>query len=186
MGLGNPGEEYAGTRHNVGADVVALLAGRHGGRLRKGRERALVDEVRVDGRRLALAFPQTYMNDSGLAVAPLVRRFGVGDELTRLVVVHDELDLPVGRIRVKVGGGLAGHNGLKSITAHLHSDAFCRIRVGIGKPPGRQQGVDHVLRPPGKAERAELAVAIEEAADAVEAILAEGPAEAMNRFNGAA
>lgn len=184
MGLGNPGAEYAGTRHNVGADVVALLAKRHGGRLRKGKERALVDEVRAGGRRLALAFPQTYMNDSGMAVAPLVRRFGVGDDLHRLVVVHDELDLPVGRIRVKVGGGLAGHNGLKSIVAHLHTDDFCRVRIGIGKPPGRSQGVDHVLKAPGKAERTELAVAIEEAADAVEAILAEGPAPAMNRFNG--
>ena len=117
-----------------------------------------------------------------MAVAPLVRRFGI-DDLTRLVVVHDELDLPVGRIRVKVGGGLAGHNGLKSIKAHLHSDAFCRVRIGIGKPPGRREGVDHVLRAPGKAERELLAVAIEEAADAVEAILAVGPAAAMNRFN---
>lgn len=152
--------------------------------MRKGRELALVDEVRVGGRRLALAFPQTYMNESGMAVAPLVRRFGI-DDLTRLVVVHDELDLPVGRIRVKVGGGLAGHNGLKSIKAHLHTDAFCRVRIGIGKPPGRRQGVDHVLRAPGKAERELLAVAVEEAADAVEAVLAEGPAAAMNRFNAA-
>ncbi|MDP9387322.1 MAG: aminoacyl-tRNA hydrolase [Actinomycetota bacterium] len=184
VGLGNPGAEYAGTRHNVGADVVALLAQRHGARLRKGKERALVAEARLDGRRLALAFPQTYMNESGMAVAPLVRRFGVADDLTRLVVVHDELDLPVGRIRVKVGGGLAGHNGLKSIVAHLRSDAFCRVRIGIGKPPGRREGVDHVLRAPGKAERTQLAVAIEEAADAVEVILADGPAPAMNRFNG--
>ena len=181
--MGNPGPEYAGTRHNVGADVVAALANRHGARLRKARERALVGEARVGGRLLALAFPQTYMNDSGLAVAPLVRRFGLVEDLARLVVVHDELDLPVGRIRVKLGGGLAGHNGLKSITAHLHSDAFCRVRIGIGKPPGSRQGADHVLRPPGKAERAELAVAIEEAADAVETVLAEGPAVAMNRFN---
>lgn len=168
----------------MGADVVALLAQRHGARLRKGKERALVAEARLDGRRLALAFPQTYMNESGMAVAPLVRRFGVADDLTRLVVVHDELDLPVGRIRVKVGGGLAGHNGLKSIVAHLRSDAFCRVRIGIGKPPGRREGVDHVLRAPGKAERTQLAVAIEEAADAVEVILADGPAPAMNRFNG--
>ena len=93
-------------------------------------------------------------------------------------------DLPVGRIRVKEGGGLAGHNGLKSITAHLRSDAFVRVRIGIGKPSGRRQGVDHVLKAPGKAERAELAVAIEEAADAVEVILADGSAVAMNRFNG--
>jgi PTH1 family peptidyl-tRNA hydrolase len=183
VGLGNPGAQYAHTRHNVGADVVALLAERHGGRLKAGKERSLVAELRVDGKRMAVAFPQTYMNDSGLAVAPLVRRFGIVD-LERLVVVHDELDLPVGRLRVKVGGGLAGHNGLRSIKAHLHSDAFTRVRIGIGKPPGKQQGVDHVLKPPGKAERTELDVVEQEAADAVEAILHEGAAAAMNRFNG--
>jgi PTH1 family peptidyl-tRNA hydrolase len=94
--------------------VVALLAKRHGGRLKKAKDRSLLTEVKVDGRRLALAFPQTYMNDSGLAVAPLVRRFGITD-MTRLVVVHDELDLPLGRLQVKAGGGLAGHNGLRSI-----------------------------------------------------------------------
>lgn len=183
VGLGNPGSQYAHTRHNVGADVVALLAERHGGRLKAGKERSLVAELRVDGKRMAVAFPQTYMNDSGLAVAPLVRRFGITD-LERLVVVHDELDLPVGRLRVKVGGGLAGHNGLRSIKAHLHSDAFTRVRIGIGKPPGKQQGVDHVLKPPGKAERTELDIVEQEAADAVEAILHEGAAAAMNRFNG--
>jgi PTH1 family peptidyl-tRNA hydrolase len=182
VGLGNPGAEYAGTRHNAGADVIALLAERYGERLKKAKERALVAEARVGDRRMALAFPQTYMNDSGLAVAPLVRRFGIED-LERLVVVHDELDLPVGRLKVKVGGGLAGHNGLKSIKAHLKSDDFTRVRIGIGKPPGRQQGVDHVLKAPGKAERAELAIVVEEAADAVEAILAEGAAAAMNRYN---
>ncbi len=182
VGLGNPGPEYAGTRHNVGAQSVELLAARHGGRLRKSRERALVDEIRIGSARVALAFPQTYMNDSGLAVAPLVRRFGIED-LERLVVVHDELDLPVGALRVKRGGGLAGHNGLKSIKAHLHSDAFCRIRIGIGKPPGRAQGVDHVLNAPGRAEREELAIVVEEAADAVELILTDGPEAAMNRFN---
>ena len=159
-----------------------MLAGRHGGRLRKAKERALVDEVRIDGSRVALAFPQTFMNDSGLAVAPLVRRFGVED-LARLVVVHDELDLPVGTLRVKFGGGLAGHNGLKSIKSHLHSDAFCRVRIGIGKPAGRSEGVDHVLGAPGKAERTALAVSVQEAADAVELILAAGPDAAMNRFN---
>lgn len=183
VGLGNPGREYEGTRHNVGAETVGVLARRYGGRLRLSRrERALADEVRVAGRRLALAFPQTFMNESGLAAAPLVRRFGI-DDLSRLVVVHDELDLPVGRVKLKLGGGLAGHNGLKSIKAHLHSDAFARVRIGIGKPPGRQEGVDHVLRRPGRAEREELAVAVEEAADAVETILAEGVVAAMNRFN---
>ena len=184
MGLGNPGAEYAGTRHNIGADVVARLAGRHGGRLKAQRSsRALVAEVVVGGRRLALAFPQTYMNDSGLAAAPLVRRFGI-DDLADLVVVHDELDLPVGRIQVKAGGGLAGHNGLKSIKAHLHSDAFTRIRVGIGKPAGRQGGIDHVLGPPAKSEKLELDVSVELAADAVEVILSEGVVAAQNRFNG--
>ena len=132
--------------------------------------------------RLALAFPQTYMNDSGLAVAPLVRRFGITD-MHRLVIVHDELDLPVGTVRVKIGGGLAGHNGLKSIKSHLHSDSFLRVRIGIGKPPGKQFGADHVLKKPGRSEREELAVTIEEAADAVEMILLEGPVAAQNRFN---
>lgn len=168
----------------MGADTVALLASRHAARLRKGKERALIAEVTVDGLRLALAFPQTYMNDSGQAVAPLVRRFGITD-LTRLVVVHDELDLPVGRIQVKAGGGLAGHNGLRSIKAHLHSDAFTRVRIGIGKPPGgKEHGADHVLRSPGRRERTELDVSVELAADAVECILTEGVIPAQNRFNG--
>ena len=182
VGLGNPGAEYAGTRHNVGFDVIDLLAHRHGGRLRKGKERARTGEVTIDGRRVALAQPQTFMNLSGESVAPLVRRYGV-DDLARLVVVHDELDLPVGRLRVKVGGGLAGHNGLRSIKAHLHRDDFVRVRIGIGKPPTREQGVDHVLKRPGKAVRAVLAEMVERAADAVEAVLHEGADAAMNRFN---
>ena len=128
-------------------------------------------EVRVDGRRLALAFPQTYMNDSGRSVAALVRRFGIAD-LDRLVIVHDELDLPLGTVRVKAGGGLAGHNGLRSIKAHLHTDDFTRVRIGIGKPPGRQ---GKRRRPraagPSRRERTELEVSIEVAADAVECIL---------------
>lgn len=182
MGLGNPGAEYSGTRHNAGADVVDLLAQRHGGRLKSGKERALVAEVRVEGRLLALSFPQTYMNDSGSSVQMLVRRFGVED-LDRLVIVHDELDLESGRLKIKHGGGLAGHNGLKSIKAHLKSDAFVRVRIGIGKPSSKERGADHVLKRPSKAERAELAVTVEEAADAVELLLAEGIAPTMNRFN---
>jgi PTH1 family peptidyl-tRNA hydrolase len=162
--------------------VIALLAERHGGRLRKAKERSLVGEVRVGGALLALAFPQTYMNESGLAVTALVRRYGIED-LDRLVVVHDELDLPSGRVKVKVGGGSAGNNGIKSVVAHLHTGDFVRVRIGIGKPPGRQTGTDYVLKRPGKAERTELDVAVVEAADAVEAILAEGADAAMNRFN---
>ncbi|MDQ2728040.1 MAG: aminoacyl-tRNA hydrolase [Actinomycetota bacterium] len=184
VGLGNPGSTYAGTRHNVGADVIEVLAGRHGERLRRSRrEHALVAEARVGDRRLALAFPQTFMNDSGQAVSPLVRRFGIED-LTHLVVVHDELDLPIGVLRVKSGGGLAGHNGLRSIKAHLHDDAFTRVRIGIGKPPGGpERGVDHVLAAPSRKDRTELAVTVQLAADAVEAILSDGVASAQNRFN---
>ena len=182
VGLANPGAEYDGTRHNVGAEVVRLLADRHGATLRKGKERALVDEVLVDGKRLALAIPLTYMNLSGEAVAPLVRRHGIEDP-RQLVIVHDELDLPVGRLKLKLGGGLAGNNGLKSVKAHLHTDGFARIRIGIGKPPGRTEGANHVLKRPGKADRVELDVVVAEAADAVEAILAEGIAAAMNRYN---
>ena len=131
---------------------------------------------------MVLAFPQTYVNLSGESVARLVRRYGVED-LGRLVVVHDELDLPPGRVKVKEGGGTAGHNGLESIRAHLHSGAFVRVRVGIGKPPGRQDGADYVLRRPGKAERIEMDVAVEEAVEAVELLFKEGPAAAMLRFN---
>jgi PTH1 family peptidyl-tRNA hydrolase len=161
-----------------------VLARRYGERLKRGREHALVAEARVEGRRLALAVPLTYMNDSGQAVAPLVRRYGIED-LTRLVIVHDELDLPLGAVKVKAGGGLAGHNGLRSIKAHLHADGFTRVRIGIGKPPGgKEHGVEHVLRTPSKRERTELDVSIEVAADAVEAVLAEGVVVAQNRFNG--
>jgi len=183
VGLGNPGAEYAHTRHNVGFDVVELLASRHGGRLKKGKERALVDEVRIGGRRVALAEPQTYMNDSGASVVRLVRRYDI-DDLHRLVVVQDELDLPTGRMKVKLGGGLAGHNGLRSIRAHLRSDDYVRVRIGVGKPPSKEQGADHVLKRPGKATRAVLDAMIERAADAVEVILVEGVEVAMDRFNG--
>jgi PTH1 family peptidyl-tRNA hydrolase len=181
VGLGNPGEEYAKTRHNVGAEVVEILARRHGGKLRKQKERSLTDEVNVGGKRMALAIPLTYMNLSGEAVAPLVRRYGV--EPARLVVVHDEMDFELGRLQVKNGGGLAGHNGLKSIVAHLHTQDFVRVRIGIGKPPGSRQGADHVLRRFSKAEGQEIDVVLEEAADAVELILAEGVDVAMNRVN---
>jgi PTH1 family peptidyl-tRNA hydrolase len=182
LGLGNPGDEYAHSRHNVGADTVTLLAERHGGRLKAGKERALAAEVRIGPHRVALAFPQTYYNDSGLSALALVRRHGIED-LHRLVVIHDEMDLPPGKLKVKVGGGLAGNNGLRSIKSHLHTDDFVRIRIGIGKPPGRQAGVDHVLKRPGKADLALIEVAMQEAADAVELMLTDGAEAAMTRFN---
>jgi peptidyl-tRNA hydrolase, PTH1 family len=182
VGLGNPGAEYACTRHNVGVWVIELLARRHGGQLKRSKEHSLVSEVRIGPHRVTLAFPQTFMNESGRAVGPLVRRHGI-DDLHRLVIVHDELDLPTGRLKVKVGGGLAGHNGLKSIKAHLHSEDFARIRIGVGKPPGTQAGRDFVLRRPGKAEQVELDIAVERAADAVETMLTDGADAAMARFN---
>jgi PTH1 family peptidyl-tRNA hydrolase len=181
VGLGNPGAEYAHTRHNVGADVVEILAARHGARLRTGKERSLVDEVRVADRRVALAIPQQWMNDSGDAVRRLVRRYGVSP--ARLVVVHDELDLPVAVLRVKSGGGLAGHNGLRSIKAHLHDDDFGRVRIGVDKPGSKERGADHVLSPFSKRERADIDVTLQQAADAVELIAAEGLDAAMNRYN---
>lgn len=181
VGLGNPGDEYAGTKHNVGAEVVTRLAERHGANLRKGKERALVDEVRIDRRRVALAIPLTWMNDSGDAVRLLARRHGVQPE--QVVVVHDELDLPVAALRVKSGGGLAGHNGLRSIASHLHSDAFQRVRIGVDKPASKERGADHVLSRFSKRERAEIDVTVELAADAVEMIAIDGIAAAMNRFN---
>ena len=181
VGLGNPGDEYRGSRHNVGAEVVELLAERHGGRLRKRKERALVDEVTIDGRRVALAVPLTYVNDSGHAVGALVRRFGVTPE--QLVVVHDELDLPVAELKVKSGGGLAGHNGLRSIVEHLQTQDFQRVRLGVGKPVSKERGADHVLNRFGKRERSEVDVSVEQAADAVEAIARDGVEAAMNRFN---
>ena len=193
VGLGNPGAEYEGTRHNIGADAVALLVARHHGSLsdEKGLH-ARAGQIRIGDHRILCALPWTYMNESGQAVAPLVRRAGLdgSDEVagsptvaTRLVVVHDELDLPSGRVKVKVGGGTAGNNGLKSIHAHLHTGDYLRVRIGIGKPPGRQPGADYVLKRPGKDEREVLAVAAEVAADAIELIATAGVETAMNRIN---
>jgi peptidyl-tRNA hydrolase, PTH1 family len=183
VGLGNPGEEYARSRHNVGAEVVAELAGRHGGRLKLSKkERALATDVTIAAKRVTLAFPQTYMNDSGESVRLLMRRHDI-DDPSHIVIVHDELDLPIGRLKVKDGGGLAGHNGLRSLKQHLHSDAFLRVRIGVGKPPSKDRGADHVLRRVSKKERSELDVVVQEAADAVELIVADGVAAAMTAYN---
>jgi PTH1 family peptidyl-tRNA hydrolase len=184
VGLGNPGAEYEGSRHNVGAEAVDLLAHRHGGALKRSKERALVAEVRIDGKRVTLAFPQTFMNLSGESVAMLVKRHGITDP-EDIVIVQDELDLPLGRVKVKRGGGLAGHNGLRSIKSHLHTDAFVRIRIGVGKPSTKDQGADHVLKRVTRRDRVELDIAVQEAADAVELILADGIDAAMNRVNSA-
>jgi PTH1 family peptidyl-tRNA hydrolase len=184
VGLGNPGDEFSRTRHNVGAEVVELLARRHGGKLRGSKGRARGDEVRIGDKRVALAIPLTYMNDSGEAVGALARRLGV--EPDRIVIVHDELDLEPAVLRVKVGGGLAGHNGLRSIKQHLHTDEFTRVRIGVGKPSSKERGADHVLSRVSKREREAMDVTIEEAADAVERIVTDGVEAAMNRYNGRA
>ncbi|HUI02531.1 MAG TPA: aminoacyl-tRNA hydrolase [Acidimicrobiales bacterium] len=183
VGLGNPGPEFEGTRHNVGAEVAGVLAARHHQRLRpeKG-TRALAAQARLDGKLVVVAVPMTYVNESGLAAAALMRRFRVA-AVGRLVVVHDELDLPTGRVKVKAGGGTAGHNGLKSVHAHVHDAGYVRVRIGIDKPPGRAAGSDYVLRRPSRAQREALDVAVQVAADAVEVIAGEGVDAAMLRFN---
>lgn len=183
LGLGNPGLDYARTRHNAGADCAWVLADRHGETLALSKkERAEVAELRVGGRHLVVAVPTTFYNEAGAAVSALVKRHGI-DDPAKVVIVHDELDLPIGRLKVKVGGGLAGNNGLKSIKAHLGTDTFLRVRIGVGKPPGSQHGRDHVLRRPGKRDREELDIAIAEAADAVEMILGDSVERAMERYN---
>ncbi len=182
VGLGNPGPEFDHTRHNVGAECVMVMALRHGTKLAKAKERALVGEVMVGAKRVALAFPQTYMNNSGESVRLLARRFGIetGDQL---IVVHDELDLETGRLKLKQGGGMAGHNGLKSIMQHVGTTDFVRLRIGVGKPPASQAGRDYVLRRPGKAEQTILDVAVERSVDAIEMLVTDGIDAAMAVVN---
>jgi PTH1 family peptidyl-tRNA hydrolase len=165
--------------HNAGSDTVELLAERHGASLRaeKGvQARAAV--VTLAGRRVALAVPTTYMNESGSSVRSLATRYGI-DEPSSIVIVHDELDLPPGTVRLKAGGGLAGHNGLRSVQSHLHSSDFLRVRIGVGKPPSASQGASHVLRRPPKAVRELLVESVQTAADAVDRIVADGMDAAM-------
>jgi PTH1 family peptidyl-tRNA hydrolase len=182
VGLGNPGKQYERTRHNVGADVIDELARRGGVVLKAGRDKALTAECALRAHRVVLAFPTTYMNDSGEAVRPVMRRHGL-TEPAQLIVVHDELDLQPGVVRVKVGGGLAGNNGLRSITAHLHTQDYLRVRIGIGKPQSKEHGAGHVLSKVPPRERELLDIAIQHAADAVEVLLAEGVEAAQRVYN---
>ena len=183
VGLGNPGKKYARTRHNVGTDSIEVLAKRLGVSLKVGRDRAQIAETRISGKAVVLAIPTTYMNDSGEAVGPLARRYKIEDP-ANIIVVHDELDLEPGVLRLKVGGGLAGHNGLKSISAHLHTDDYVRVRIGVGKPSSKDVGADHVLSSIPAAERRILDVAVEVSVDAIESIVSGGIAAAMQDFNG--
>ena len=182
VGLGNPGDQYDGTRHNVGAEVVEVLAERHGARLKPTKQAALVAELRIADQRVIAAFPQTFMNDSGRSVRDLVKRHGI-DDVSKILVIHDELDLPTGKSKLKIGGGLAGHNGLKSLKQHLHTQEFLRLRIGIGRPPGRQSVSDFVLRRPGKAERIDLDIEIQRCADVIPRILTEDIEMIMNDVN---
>jgi peptidyl-tRNA hydrolase, PTH1 family len=184
VGLGNPGPAYRGNRHNVGFMVVDLLADRVRGKLSKHKTRADVLEGRLGplpAPRVVLAEPRSFMNESGGPVAGLAQFFSVPVE--RVVVVHDELDLPYGTLRLKRGGGDNGHNGLRSITRSLGSRDYLRVRFGIGRPPGRMDPADFVLRDFAAAERKDLDFHVDRAADAVEALVRDGLEAAQNRYN---
>ncbi len=184
IGLGNPGETYANTRHNLGADAARILAARYQDRLRDDpKMSASVADIRVGDRRVVVAVPMTWMNESGQAAAKLLRRYDIAD-YSNLVVIHDELDLPPGRIKVKSGGGLAGNNGLRSLTQHLGTQDYSRVRIGVDKPPGgAAKGADWVLAKIPKSLRTDFDIACERAADAVELILTGGVEAAMQTVN---
>jgi len=181
VGLGNPGSSYAGNRHNVGAMVLDELAVRAGVKLTPGkgkRARTLIGEGRLAGRRVVLARPTTYMNESGGPVRGLLDYHSIPS--TDLVVLHDELDIPFASVRLKRGGGEGGHNGLRSITRSTGTKDYLRVRVGIGRPPGRQDPADFVLKDFSATERKELDLLVAEAADATEELLAQGLEAAQN------
>ncbi|WP_137725067.1 aminoacyl-tRNA hydrolase [Prescottella subtropica] len=182
VGLGNPGPQYEKTRHNIGFMVADVLAGRVAGKFSAHkRSGADIVQTRIAGRQVILAKPRSYMNLSGGAVAGLARFFSVAPD--NIVVVHDELDLDFGTVRLKQGGGEGGHNGLRSISKSLTTKDYLRTRVGIGRPPGRQDPADYVLKPFGTVERKELDLVCEEAADAVELVLQLGLEAAQNRLH---
>lgn len=183
VGLGNPGPQYAGNRHNVGQLVADVLAARLGAGFKSHKAGAVVAEGRLvpGGPRLVLAKPGSYMNLSGGPVASLTRFFKI--PAADLIVVHDELDLDYDTVRIKVGGGHGGHNGLRDIIARIGTPDFVRVRVGIGRPPGRQDPADFVLRDFGAEERKTLPNLLEDAADAVARIAADGVLAAQNVVN---
>jgi PTH1 family peptidyl-tRNA hydrolase len=180
-GLGNPGPEYSGNRHNAGHMVAGLLAERMGARFKAHRSRNDIAEGRLAGVPVTLAKPRTYMNLSGGPVAALSAFYKVPPE--RIVVVHDELDIPFGSVRLKLDGGNNGHNGLRSVTQALGTNAYYRVRFGIGRPPGRMDAATFVLRDFSAAERKELPLVIDRCADAVETLLSKGLAAAQNTFH---
>ena len=182
VGLGNPGPGYAATRHNAGFMVVDLLAERIGGRFKAHKGGADVVEGRILGQRVVLAKPKSFMNLSGGPTVATQNFFKA--PLEQLIVVHDELDIDYGQLRLKRGGG-GGHNGLKSITKSLGSKEYLRVRFGIGRPPGRQDPADYVLKPFASVEAKELPLNVDRAADAVEALLTGSLEAAQNRYHAA-
>ena len=181
IGLGNPGKGYRSTRHNVGFRVVDRLAREQGIQFNKRRGGAQVGEGRVGREKVILAKPLTYMNKSGVAVKKLVRASDI--PLDHLVVVHDDLDLACGRMKIKETGGHGGHKGVQSIIEQLGSTDFLRVKVGIGKPPDPEEGADYVLSPFAADERALVKESVEQAVEAIEAIIVSGKDKAMNRYN---
>ncbi|MFG3600541.1 aminoacyl-tRNA hydrolase [Micromonospora chersina] len=186
VGLGNPGREYAGNRHNVGFMVADLLAGRVGGRFgRHKRAMAEVAEGRLGfgGPKLVLLKPLTYMNLSGGPVVAMAQFHKIPPE--RVIAVHDELDIPYGQVRVKCGGGEGGHNGLRSMSKSLGTKDYVRVRFGIGRPPGRQDPADYVLSDFSSTERKELEFLVDRAADVVESVVTKGVEPTQNLYHGA-
>jgi peptidyl-tRNA hydrolase, PTH1 family len=181
VGLGNPGPAYVGNRHNAGFLVLDELADRVGGRFKSHKAGADVLSGRLSGRPVVLAKPRSFMNLSGGPVAGLCRFYKVPAD--SLVVVHDELDVPFDAVRLKLGGGINGHNGLRSISQSLGTQEYYRVRVGIGRPPGRMDPADFVLRDFSPTERKELAFVLDRAADATIALLANGLEAAQNAFH---
>lgn len=181
VGLGNPGSDYSGNRHNAGFLVADVLAARIGDGFRRTRQRLAVASGKLAGHAVIVAKPMSYMNLSGGPVASFAAYHKI--PAGQIVVVHDEIDLPFGTIRLKCGGGDAGHNGVKSVASALRTPEFNRVRIGVGRPPGRRVAADHVLRDFSPAERKELPLLIERAADAALALLDQGLAAAQNEFH---
>jgi peptidyl-tRNA hydrolase, PTH1 family len=181
IGLGNPGERYAGTRHNVGVMVVERLVERAGATMKRHKSGCVVAETRVSDLAVLVGRTTSYMNESGRPIRELMRWYSVPPEM--LIVVHDEIDLPFEALRIKSGGGTAGHNGLKSIVSHLGTNDFLRVRVGVGRPRGEKAAAGYVLNEFSGAERKVLPDLVDEAAEAVERIIEVGAERAMNEVN---